>query len=238
MTKQETNKTPRSRRRERLPIHEPLNPLGIDTILFDYGGVVGTHRVQPYWDRMSNLLEADPKIANQYLLETSPHGIAYRLGNISMEQFWQEVQRLAGVSGKDPRALMDNWARSYAMDPKMLDLSKRLRRGGYKTGILMNSDAERYKYIEDTYHISNFYDHIISSNIHRITKPSPEAYDVAKQVVGRVENPSAVLYIDDRKSNADVAVERGMQGYTFEGYNQLVHWFTQNGILKRELSLK
>lgn len=49
------------------------------------------------------------------MLETSPHGIAFRLGDITMEQFWEEAQRLAGVSGKDPRALMDNWARSYAI---------------------------------------------------------------------------------------------------------------------------
>lgn len=79
------------------PRKDALNPLGIDTILFDYGGVVGTHRVQPYWNQMAALLDADPKIANTYLLETSPHGIAYRLGDISMDQFWNEVQRLAGI---------------------------------------------------------------------------------------------------------------------------------------------
>ncbi|MDO8451465.1 MAG: hypothetical protein Q7S76_01215 [bacterium] len=129
---------------------EPHNFLGIDTILFDYGGVVGTHRVQPYWNQMSALLESDPRTSNRYLLETSPHGIAYRLGDITMEQFWEEVQRLAGVSDKDPRALMDNWARSYAMDPRMIELSERLRTRGYRTGILMNSDAERYKYIQET----------------------------------------------------------------------------------------
>lgn len=87
------------------------------------------------------------------MLETSPHGIAFRLGDITMEQFWEEAQRLAGVSGKNPRALMDNWARSYAIDPKMIDFSERLRTRGYKTGILMNSDAERYKYIQEAYYV-------------------------------------------------------------------------------------
>lgn len=216
------------------PRIEPLNPLGIDTILFDYGGVVGTHRVEPYWGILSAILEADPKVANKYMLETSPHGIAFRLGDITMEQFWEEAQRLAGVSGKDARALMDNWARSYAMDPKMIELSERLRARGYKTGILMNSDAERYKYIQETYHIEQHYDFIISSNIHRVTKPDPQAYEVAKQVVGRSENSSAVLYIDDRKSNADVAVQQGMQGYTFLSYEKTVDWFIDQGILEEE----
>lgn len=216
------------------PRSEQANSLGLDTILFDYGGVVGTHRVEPYWGNMSAMLESDPKTANKYLLETSPHGIAFRLGDITMEQFWEEVQRLADVSGKDPRALMDNWARSYAMEPKMIELSNKLRARGYKTGILMNSDAERYKYIQETYQIDQHYDFIISSNIHRVTKPDPQAYEVAKQVVGRVENPSTVLYIDDRKSNADVGVECGMQGYTFVGYEKLVDWFIDNGILEEE----
>ena len=216
------------------PRSEPLNTLGLDTILFDYGGVVGTHRVEPYWGNMSTMLESDPKTANKYLLETSSHGIAFRLGNITTEQFWEEVQQLAGVSGKDPKALMDNWARSYAMEPKMIELSNKLRARGYKTGILMNSDAERYKYIQETYQIDKHYDFIISSNIHRVTKPDPQAYEVAKQVVGRVDNPSAVLYIDDRKSNADVGVECGIQGYTFVGYEKLVDWFIDNGILEEE----
>lgn len=67
----------------------------VDTILFDYGGVVGTHRVEPYWGRYASLLESDPKKANEYISETSPHGIAFRLGKISMEEFWEEVQKLA-----------------------------------------------------------------------------------------------------------------------------------------------
>lgn len=218
-------------------VESPINRLGVDTILFDYGGVVGTHRVQPYWNQLSALLESDPKTTNKYMLETSPHGIAWRLGNITMEQFWDEVQRQAGVSGKDPRELMDNWSMSYAMDPRMMELSEKLRERGYKTGILMNSDEERYKYIQETYHVEENYDYIISSNIHKVTKPDPEAYEVAKQVVGRTENPSAVLYMDDRKSNADVAVQQGMQGYTFVSYEKTVDWLINNGLLEEEAAL-
>lgn len=54
----------------------PANALGVDTVLFDYGGVVGTNRVEPYWSRMAELLGSHPKEANKYLSETSPHGIA------------------------------------------------------------------------------------------------------------------------------------------------------------------
>lgn len=216
------------------PKDRPQNALGIDTILFDYGGVVGTHRVQPYWNQMAELLESDPHAVNGFLSETSPHGIAFRLGNITTAEFWGEVQRLAGVSGRDPAALMDNWARSYAMDPKMIELSGKLRARGYKTGILMNSDAERYRYIEERYGLSANYDFVVSSNIHRVTKPDPEAYEVAKKVTGKVEEPNTILYIDDRTSNADAAVKQGMQGHTFVDHDKLVDWFITHGVLEEE----
>lgn len=206
----------------------------IDTILFDYGGVVGTHRVEPYWGRYAALLESDPQKANKYIAETSPHGIAFRLGKITMEEFWEEVQKLAGVKGKNPRELMDNWAKSYAIDPRMLELSKKLRKRGYKTGILMNSDIERYKYIQKTYHLNNYYDYIISSNIHKVIKPDPAAYTIAIQLTGKVENPKSLLYIDDRESNAFAGVNQGIQGLTFIGFEKLVDWFIDHGFLEEE----
>lgn len=217
---------------DRVAQTEPLNLLGVDTILFDYGGVVGTHRIEPYWGQLSALLECDPKKTREFLSEETPHGSAFRQGHISMEEFWDEVQRLAGVSGKNPRQLMDNWARSYTVDPRMIDVSERLRSRGYRTGILMNSDAERFRYIDKTYHLGRHFNFLISSCTHKITKPEPQAYEVAKEVVGRSDNPSAILYIDDKEKYVQVAIGLGVQGYTFESYENLVSWLAQKEILE------
>lgn len=121
---------------------ESLGLSEVDTYVFDYGGVVSFHYCEPWQGNISRLLHVDPKTADELLSETSLQGKAYREGKMTRDAFWQEVKRLAGANGASPAELEDNWARSYQIDQRMLDMIARLRgERGFQVGVMMNCQA-------------------------------------------------------------------------------------------------
>lgn len=179
----------------------------IDTYVFDYGGVVSFHYCEPWQGNIAKILNVSPKQANALLSESSPQGRSYRLGHTSREEFWATVFKEAGVVAADIAELEHNWANSYQIDQRMLNLMQRLRDELRCTiGILSNSDKYRQEHIESTYGLSEKVDFIISSHRHGVVKPEAEAYRKTLEVASRLETPGKVLYVDDRAGH--VAVRR------------------------------
>ena len=201
---------------------EPLGLSEVDTYVFDYGGVVSFHYCEPWQSNISHILQVDPKTADELLSETSPQGKAYRQGKITRDEFWQEVMQLAGANGASADELEDNWARSYQIDQRMLNMISRLRNErGFKVGVMMNTDAYRHHHIEREYQLPSKVDFIISSFQTGFTKPDPEAYRLALTAADRMEMPGKVIYIDDKLKNIVPCLPLGMKGYTFKSYEDL-----------------
>lgn len=207
----------------------------VDTYVFDYGGVVSFHYCEPWQSNVSRLLHVDPKTADELLSETSPQGKAYRQGKMTRDEFWLEVIRLAGTNGASASELEQNWASSYQIDQRMLDMIDRLRsERGFQVGVMMNTDTYRHQHIEQEYQLSSKVDFIFSSFQAGVTKPDPEAYRLALTSANRLATPGKVIYIDDKQRNIVPCLALGMKGYTFQSYEDLRELLQNESVLSFE----
>lgn len=205
----------------------------VDTYVFDYGGVVSHHYCEPWQSNLAKLLNVDQKKVHDLLSETSPQGKDYRLGKMSRSQFWDEIMKLSGTSDVSIEDLANNWARSYQIDERMLNVIERLRsEKTFQVGVLMNSDEYRHKHIEKEYALSSKLDFLVSSFIHSVTKPDLEAYATVLRLANRLDDPEKVLYLDDREKNVLPVLELGMQGYVYSTYEEFRRFLLINNVLK------
>lgn len=179
------------------------------TVILDYGGVLADHYVDPWWSDLLERLDAPSEVVDQLLHETSAHGAAYRRGDCTAREFWDEVTRGRGVvASHEELALL--WAASYIPNPEALAVVDGLRAAGVRVGVFMNSDEYRHRYIEDTYHLSDRMDFVGSSNMFGATKPDRVAFERLATHFGF--DPTRALYVDDKTSNAEASEAAGMRG--------------------------
>lgn len=204
----------------------------IDTCVFDYGGVVSFHYCEPWQSNIGKILGLSTEQADALLSENSVQGRNYRLGLISREEFWSMVFEKARLPTANILELEHNWANSYQIDQRMLDIIQQLRNERkYKIGILSNCDKYRHAHIENTYGLSQKVDYIISSHQYGIIKPEKAAYLKTLEITGRSEVPEKVLYVDDRAGHVATATTLGLQGYVFSTYEQFFKLLKDYSIL-------
>lgn len=195
----------------------------IDTLVFDYGGVVSFHHCEPWQGNLARLLNTTPREVRNLLSETSLWGRDFRLGKMSREQFWGLICEKTGVQNVNIQELEYNWANSYQIDIRMVNLIRELRgKIGLQVGILSNSDLYRRNHIEESYQLSAKVDFNITSCDHGVVKPEKIAYEKMLEVAGRTQEPNRVLYVDDRERNVAPAVALGMKGYVFTDYESFI----------------
>ncbi len=187
-------------------------------ILLDNGGVLSNHYQQPHHKDLADILGVDEEKLKALLSEKSPHGEAYRKNLISREEFWLIVVKLAEcVADLDYSQLEKLWAESYQVNSDIVDVLKRYRNVGIKTGVVSNSDQYRKKHMEKRH--SDFMDYsIISSDIGSL-KPEKEIF--MKAIEKANMSPKNIIYVDDRESHAKKATELGMQGEVFSTLEDL-----------------
>lgn len=214
--------------------HEPINLREVDTFVFDYGGVVSHHYCQPWQGNLSALLGIAPEEVKKLLSESGELGRAYRLGHMTRDEFWKLVIKGAGAHAPDPAELEYNWAMSYQINTRMIDLIMRLKNENLaQVGILSNSDEYRQNHNEKMYGLSSIFDFIISSHTHKVLKPDMEAYIKVLEEAKRRETPGKVLYIDDREKNVNPGQALGIKGYVYTTFDDFVLTLQRNNIINK-----
>lgn len=209
-----------------------LNLSIVDTFVFDWGGVIASHRCEPWQGNLSKLLNASPDTVKRLLSEFGELGRNYRLGKISRDEFWESVMKETNTPNANPAELELNWAKSYQINDHMVTLVEKLKKErGCQIGLLSNSDEYRQKYNEATYKLSKFFDFIIGPHNYGVIKPSPEAYKKVLEVADKVTTPNRVIIIDDKACNITPLQELGIQGYTFSTYNDFEKLLKENRII-------
>ena len=178
----------------------------IQAVLFDYGGVLAD-------EGFSNVLEALAKEQHLAVENMTYEGMqsvydsGFVLGKGSESDFWALLRERTGLHGVDAdhRARMFD---AFAIRPWMLELVAELRRQDYITGIL--SDQVNWLDRLDTRdHFYAYFDHVYNSyTMGKGKRDSTHFSDVAADLG---LEPSAILFIDDSKSNVDRAESVGMR---------------------------
>ena len=195
-------------------------------IIFDLGGVILDLNMQDLQKACLRLGIA-PELffvkADEENTSTVCHGIsaskvitAYQVGEMTSEAFLSLVQSLCpeGITLDD---INEAWNSCIGLIPKeRLDLIKELRRKGFHTHLLSNTNDLHWEEIkcryfsDEGYTCKDLFDNVFVSHEMHLAKPDAEIYRQAVHQIGRPANQC--LFIDDALVNVEGAKKEGLQG--------------------------
>lgn len=195
------------------------NQHAIKAIGFDIGGVI-----LPY-----SVPQQKKFIADSIGVELEDVLIAYRkflplleIAVLDTEEFWANLIEETG-SKADPKETVHIWTDHYIREnpviPKVIHLVDQLRKAGYRTAILSNTDAA-HGVINLHRHIFEHFDEVLLSYQVGVRKPDSAAF---RLLANRLDvELDEMVFVDDLQLNVDAANDIGANAVHFETYEALV----------------
>ena len=150
----------------------------------------------------------------------------YQVGEMTSEEFLELILShcAKGITKDD---IIEVWNACIGPMPKeRLDMILELRRKGFHTHLLSNTndlhweEIKRRYFSEEGYTCANLFDNVFVSHEMHLAKPDPEIYHSAVRQIGR---PAAqCLFIDDTLINVEAAKHEGLQGAWLDLRKELV----------------
>ena len=208
------------------PFREGEGGKAVSDIIFDLGGVLLDLDMEGV-GKACMRLGINPDFffvkADADNTSTVCHGIsagkaitAYQVGMMSSEEFLSLVLEHSG-EGITREDVVEAWNACIGPLPRYrLDMIHALRRKGYRTHLLSNTndlhweEIKRRFFDEEGYTCSDLFDHVFVSHEVRLAKPAPEIYRHAVRQIGSPADQC--FFIDDAEINVEAAKREGMQG--------------------------
>lgn len=189
----------------------------IDTVFFDWGGVVAN---DPGDDFLGQLLKNVGATDEQLAAIFETYMKRFMRGQITESEYWQEVKSKFDLS--IPDTISDEFMKwnGLVANQDILDLVDELRGNGLKVAILSNV-------IEPTYNVLakagyyDLFDEVIASCKVGYAKPEREIYLLSLDQLNT--KPESSLFIDDKQRNLDPASEMGFSVVLAESPEQIIH---------------
>jgi FMN phosphatase YigB (HAD superfamily) len=182
----------------------------IDTVLFDWGGVL---IADPAPGLMAYCAQALGVSVPDYMQAHQMHSDPFQTGHIAEDHFWQQMCVTLNCDSPPTESLWGEAFRAvYTPRKDMFDLAANLKQLGIKTAVLSNTESPAVAYFrEKSYTV---FDHAIFSCTEGCQKPDPEIYAIA---VARCKTtPQQSLLIDDRRDFIQGARNAGLQTVLFD----------------------
>lgn len=191
----------------------------IRAVILDYGEVL-CHRPAPQEiQRMADVFHLDAEsFPAIYAQSRNP----YDQGMISMEDYWKDFARSAGMELDDALAeklqLWDiqMWSNINAT---MTGWLKDIHAAGLRTAILSNMTHPMKAYMLKNYAWLRYFDcHVFSCDI-KVIKPDAAIYRHCLECLGT--KAEETLFVDDREANIEGAKALGIRSIRFQSIEQL-----------------
>ena len=175
--------------------------MSIEAVIWDLGGVLV--RTADYAPRRA--------LAQQYgltleeiedLVFSGESGDRAQLGEISVEQHWENQRNRFGLSPAELQAFRDQFWGGDRLDADLVAYIRRLRQS-YKTGLLSNAFSDLRRVVTDTWKFADAFNEMIISAEVGLVKPDPRIYHLALERLGVA--PEAAVFIDDYSRNVEGA---------------------------------
>jgi putative hydrolase of the HAD superfamily len=185
----------------------------LKAVAFDYGKVLSLPPTAEQWQTLSARFA---KSAQEFQRIYWGHREELDRGTLDNVHYWQAVGRDCGfeLSVAEAEELIEHDNTQWTnVSPEMLDLTRELRRAGYRTAILSNMQftmlaAMRRKLAW----LDEFDVQMYSCEVGTI-KPEPEFY---LECCRRLQcEPGEILFLDDKQVNTEAAKRVGMQSYIY-----------------------
>jgi len=180
------------------------DPLAIDTVLFDFGGVLADEGFRDGLAAIGRLSGLDEEVVvrrGHELVVTT----GYVAGRAGEQRWWEALRAEAGVRGA-AESLRGEILGRFTLRPRMLDSVGRLRGRGFTVGILSDQTNwldeldvlhglyERFDYVFNSYHMGK-------------SKNDPTHFDDVLKLLHR--QGRQVLFTDDNAGHVARARQRG-----------------------------
>ncbi|MBN2067475.1 MAG: HAD-IA family hydrolase [Candidatus Diapherotrites archaeon] len=195
-------------------------------VIFDLGGVLVGFKQESfvretlsYVPRPVNLDWTNPKVIEAHR--------QFELGKLSKRQFYNRTLPFMGKISF--REFCRVWgAGIFVWRPAVAEFVKKLKRKGYKIGIISNCDAFSYPLIMGRYKLHRFVDSSAPSFKVHARKPSRAIFDAA--VKGLKEKPENCVYVDDLQKYVKIARKFGLQALHYKNPTQLKKGLSKLGV--------
>ncbi|MDE6626230.1 MAG: HAD family phosphatase [Lachnospiraceae bacterium] len=190
---------------------------GIRNIVFDVGMVL----IDFCWREHCMNLGFDDEVIEAFDVNmiSSKYWDMMDEGTIREEDAFSEFLRAMPEYDKQLRQFWsqpEKFVQEYAYAAPMIT---ELKQKGYRVYLLSNYPLEMYKLHWPGFAFYSLVDGYVVSAVEKIKKPDKAIYRLLCQRYAL--NPEECLFIDDRQVNVDAAVQMGMRGILFQGYEDL-----------------
>jgi putative hydrolase of the HAD superfamily len=191
----------------------------IEAVVLDFGMVLCNAPSVEHVDRAAKIFGLDHA---RFWRRYDKNRLDLDRGDISPDEYWKGFAADSGQA-LDAATLqnlkrwdMEMW---LTLNDPMLDWVERLKRAGYKLGLLSNLHQTFATHLrEKAEWLKHFHVPVFSAEVRR-TKPDPEIY--RHILKGLSVAPPSALFIDDREVNVDAARNEGMQAMRYDSVKQL-----------------
>lgn len=199
----------------------------IKAVIFDIGGVL-SNSVDPFiYDEAAKVFNAERDDVVNVIHKFEPD---LQVGRITEREFWVGVSAELGVDPV-PEQAWDLWGGVHARMSKpnedTMELAKRLRSAGYKTGILSNTEKSHVEHNRKVGLFDGFDPVVLSCEV-GLRKPCREIFQLTLDRLGLPA--SQVAYTDDNENKLSGARELGMHTHVFTGAAGLEEWLKGLGM--------
>lgn len=199
-------------------------------VVFDLGKVL----VDFDYNIAARKIAARGRISTQEVKEVIDHSpllFSYETGKMTKDQFFKEVCAATGFCGD-----LGEFSRSFSdifvpIEP-MLALHAQLHRRGVPTFIFSNTNELAVGHIQRSFPFFANFDGYIFSYEHGAMKPEQKIYEVVERMTGTAGK--RILYLDDRRDNAEAGIRRGWQVIQHETPEKSKAILQQLGLLGEE----
>ena len=182
----------------------------INTVVFDLGGVIINLNVPRCVGHFKRLM-GEENVRNILGIDDEGEGVVavsaatkqlmhdYEYGNISTDEFLRAVCSYC-YPGTTMEQVREAWLSMLDELPQeRLDYIASLRKAGYKTVLLSNSNELHWDPIWEQYQLGQYFDVVFASHYRHMAKPNQEIFDY---VVREAKIDCAhTLYVDDLEKN-------------------------------------
>ena len=187
----------------------------IKSIIFDWGGVLIDKPSAEIITYLSNHFNVSEK---EFRRPFQKYESAFQEGRISEDDLWTNVCSELKVKKPSVKSLwIDAFKYVYREKKDVFSLASSLKKNGYKTGFLSNTEAPTMKFFYEQGY--DMFDVLVFSCDEGIRKPNREIYEI---MIKRLNvQPQDAILIDDKEENIKGAEKAGLKGILFKDINQL-----------------
>lgn len=194
-------------------------------LVFDVGGVI--LRWQPD-DLMRQCFASHTgdaaAIARTKALVFESHALggdwaAFDRGAIEPDALIERIAARTGLPREDVSALLDAIPSHLQPIPASVALLERLRSAGHRLALLSNMPRPYAGHVEATHDCFGWFEHRAWSGRLGLIKPERGVFEHVQQALG-IDDPSALVFIDDTPGNVEAARRYGWRALLFTSAEQ------------------